>query len=282
MNEQLQRVFCDIQHYISQHPSKNNLTLKQAEAIILYLAQSIEKIKVQIQQEDFLNSKDEITFFKHYKPQIVSHLIIYNCIYRTEIEKPTYCSYSEYKYFKRELKKIKLFFEENYQFYQYYKANQSHLDEKYFIRNRHNIKLLLSSYVVNFNFDFSTSHDFKVAEIIAFEHLKEYFEQKMRNYHQEKLKNPPFFFQNSPLCWTHDKSALVELIYAIYATKAINHGKITLKKLAHIFGKLMGISLQDYARVYSELKKRKGNPTKYLDALRINYLSHTYLQKRTN
>lgn len=282
MNPTYQRVMGDIQSYISQHPNQNNLTPQQIESIIIYIAQSIEKMKMEIIKDDFPSITDEIYFFKHFKPQIVSLIIIYNSIYRTEIEKPSYCSYSEYRYYKRELKKIKLFFEENHQFYQYYKANQNYLDEKYFIRNRHNIKLLLAPCIINFNFDFSTSHDFKVAELIAFEHLKEHFEQKMKNYHDKKLKNPPFFLKNSPLVWTYDKSALIEIIYALYATKVINHGQITIKKIASTFGKVLGINLDDYARVHGEMKKRKTNHTKYLDAMRTGYLTHTYTQKQVN
>ena len=163
MNNQLDRVLSDMNQFLSQNPT-TNCTIEESEKVILYILNAVVQIKNLITNEDFSSVEEEISFFKHYKPQIISHLIIYNVLYRTETEKPSFCPKSEYKYYKKELKKIELFFEENTQFYQYYKSNQNYLDTKYFVRNQHNIKMLLQTYHVDFNYQFTTSHDYKLAD----------------------------------------------------------------------------------------------------------------------
>ena len=71
----------------------------------------------------------------------------------------------------------------------------------------------------------------------------------------------------SDLQWTDKKVFLDELIYSIHSAKSVNHGKISLKKLANGFEKLFNISLGNFYDKFSDLSDRKANKTSYLDAL---------------
>ena len=279
MKEKLARVQSDLNLFLSKQPLNQIISLEETEKVILYIVNTVVEIKNLILDEDFSSIEEEITFFKHYKPQIVSHLIIHNVLYRTETEKPSFCSKSEYKYYKRELKKIKLFFEENNQFYQYYKSNQDYLDSKYFVRNRHSIKMLLQTYHIDFNHQFSTSHDYKLAEVIAFEKLQDHFRKKLKKMHLFRPQKPPFFLQKYTLKWTDKKSYLIEVLYGLYETKSINSGKVKLSELADVFSKVFDIQLYDYATVFKEIKKRQSHPTKYIDKVGVNLRLRIFKKK---
>src|SRR5690606_41664277 len=71
------------------------------------------------------------------------------------------------KYLNKELKKLNRFFDNNLDFYKYYRSNNSFLDESFFVRGNHDIKLWLDTYYFQTDHSFSTSHDYKVAKIIA-------------------------------------------------------------------------------------------------------------------
>lgn len=280
MKEKLARVQSDLNLFLSKQSSKGTTSIKETEKVILYIRDLVVQIKNQVLNEDFSSLEEEIAFFKHYKPQFVSNLIMYNILYRTEIEKPSFCPKSEYKYFKRELKKIELFFEENNQFYQYYKSNQDYLDTKYFVRNQHNIKMLLQTYHIDFNYQFTTSHDYKLAEVIAFEKLQDHFKKKLKKMHSFKPKNTPFFFQKPPLKWTADKSSLIEILYGFKETKSINDGKVSIAELAKIFSKVFDIQLYDYASVFKFIKKRQTNQFKYINQMHGDLYKRITKKKR--
>jgi hypothetical protein len=60
----------------------------------------------------------------------------------------------------------------------------------------------------------------------------------------------------SKLIWTGSKVDFVELVYAIYCTGRINNGKISLKKLFHVMCKMFNIEINDYARIFMDIKNR--------------------------
>lgn len=280
MNQKIEGVLSDLNLFLSKQPSNVTTSLEETEKVIRYIVKTVVQIQNLILDEDFSSIEDEIAFFKHHKPQIISHLIIHNVLYRTETEKPSFCPKSEYKYYKRELKKIEIFFEENSQFYQYYKSNQDYLDTKYFVRNQHSIKMLLQSYHIDFNHQFTTSHDYKLAEVIAFEKLQDHFKKKLKKMHSFKPEKTPFFFQKSPLKWTDDKSSLIEILYGFQECKSVNDGKVTLVQLAKVFSVVFDIQLYDYANTFKFIKKRQSNQLKYINQMQDNLFKRMFKKKR--
>ncbi|MFT4204730.1 MAG: RteC domain-containing protein [Chitinophagaceae bacterium] len=57
--------------------------------------------------------------------------------------------------------------------------NSTHLGQKYLIRGKHDIKLHLDSYCFESDLSFSTSHDDKVAKIIANDSIQVYLEDQL-------------------------------------------------------------------------------------------------------
>lgn len=64
--------------------SKIDCPIQRIESVILLIVKSLHDIKSYVIINGFKNHKDEIYFFKHQKPIIVSKLIYYNAICKIE------------------------------------------------------------------------------------------------------------------------------------------------------------------------------------------------------
>lgn len=239
----------------------NNSLVAYENAIVLVL-QKLEEIKKYIKRNGFKDDDEEILFFKQLKPQLVSKLIYFNAIYKIETKRPRGGDKTIKKYLNVELSKIKRYFDANLEFYKYYRTNSTHLDNKFFLRGKHDIKLSLDTYYFEADHNFTTSHDYKVAKIIANDLIQVYLEDQLSNNNQRKL------FETTPLNWTGSKTSLIELIYSLHSQGSIDNGNADIKIIAKTFENMFNIDLGDFYHSYLELKGRKINRTKFLDSLR--------------
>lgn len=191
---------------------------------------------------------------------LVSKLIYYNAVYKIETKKP-YGEKQIKKFLNKELSKLKKFFDNNIDFYKYYRSNNSFLDENFFMRGKHDIRLWLDTYYFEADHRFCTSHDYKAAKILANDLIQVYLEDQLDNSSQKKGYN------SSSLNWTGSKSALTELVYALYAQGVFNNGNVDIKLIAKTFETAFNIDLGDFYHTFMELKARKINRTKFLDSL---------------
>lgn len=222
----------------------------------------LSKLKEFVLKRGFKSTEEEIHFFKRLKPVILAKLIYYNAIYKIETKKPYGNGKAIKKYIDNELTKLKRYFDNNLEFYKYYRTNSTYLDEKYFVRGKYDVKLSLDTYYFETDHNFTTSHDYKVAKIIANDLIQVYLEDQLNNTNQKKK------FERSPLNWTASKTALTELIYALYAQGVFDNGNADIKAIAKVFEQMFNIDLGDFYHTFMELKARKINPTKFLDSLR--------------
>src|SRR5690606_3088888 len=112
-------------------------------------------------------------------------------------------------------------------------SGRTDLDHIYFRLGNINYHDGLSSFVFEIDPNFSTYYDNKVAQIIASEALYQYLLEKF-----SLEQNPETFIKQGDLkdvFWTGTKSALIELIYALFASGLISNGEITIKKLSIVF-----------------------------------------------
>src|SRR5690606_18602846 len=81
----------------------------------------------------------------------------------------------------------------------------SFLDEKMFLRGNHDIKLWLDTYYFQSDQSFSTSHDYKVAKIIANDLIQVYIEDQLYNkFQKDKSK------AQKKLKWTGSKAYVLK------------------------------------------------------------------------
>lgn len=236
-------------------------SLQRTEIIIQHINNCLSEIKELVLHKGFKDENEEIFFFKYQKPAIVSKLIYYNAIYKIETKKPN-DSKAIRKYLNEELRKLKRYFDNNLEFYKYYRTKNSFIDNKLFLRGKHDIKLSLDTVYFETDHRFSTSHDYKAAKIIANDLIQLYLEDQLNNnnYSNQKKSN------TSPLNWKGNKTALTELIYALYSQGVF--GNADIKVIAKTFEIAFNISLGDFYHTFMELKSRKLNRTKFLDSLR--------------
>ncbi|MCL6216939.1 RteC domain-containing protein [Zunongwangia pacifica] len=236
--------------------------LPRIEAVIELIVNCLSDVKEYVLKRGFKNVNEEIHFFKCQKPAIVSKLIYYNAIYKIETKKPNETKALK-RYLNIELKKLKRFFDNNLEFYRYYRTKNSFLDEKLFVRGKHDIKLSLDTYYFEADHSFSTSHDYKVAKIIANDLIQVYLEDQLYNTRQA---DKPLDLQK--LKWTGSKAAITELIYALHYQGVFDNGSNDIRIIAKYFESTFNIDLGNFYQTYLELRTRKMNRTKFLDALR--------------
>ncbi len=238
-----------------------------SEKVIKLTLESLSKLKDFVKKRNFTTTKEEILFFKELKPKILSKLIYYNSIYKIETKKPNGGERIIRKYYNNELDKLKRYFDNNLEFYKYYRTESTYLDEYYFIRGKHNIKLSLDTFYFEADHNFTTSHDYKAAKIIANDLIELYLEDKILNLGIKENKEKSQPNHNLKQNWTGSKVALVELIYALHSEGVFNNGSSDLKDIVEYFETVFNIDLGQYRRVFLEIRARKGGRTKFISSL---------------
>jgi len=250
--EQIRRMFPDF--------------IKKTELSVLCVKTCLQTLKEYICNNPFQTPDEEIIFFKETKPSIYSKLIYFVEVFKIESKRPIGNFCHQKKYLLREQKKLCSFFNENVDFYTYCRNKSTHLDEKYFLRNKLDIHLCLDDYFFNSDPCFSTSHDYKVARILANDMLNTYLNDELQSLDQ-KNDQPHSEISKCKSEWTDPKIGLIELGYALVAKGCINNGSCDIKEIIHLFETIFNIDLGDFYRTFLEIKTRQ-NPTKFLDSLR--------------
>ena len=240
----------------------------RSENAINIIITSIEKLKVNFEKEKIKSQEQEINFFKNIKPRFTSKLIYYNAIYKIETKKPHGGERIIKKYLNNELDKLKRYFDNNLDFYRYYRTGSNYLDIKYFTRGKFDIKLALDSFYFEADRTFSTSHDFKVAKIMAHDLIQVYLEDKLLIMENKEPREKSQVNHKLKQNWTGSKVALVELLYALHTEGVFNNGTSDLKDVAEYFETVFNIDLGQYHRTFLEIRMRKSEQTKFLNSLK--------------
>lgn len=248
----------------------NLLDLSESATKVIHKA--LEKVKKKIILHDFKSEQAEVYFFKALKPRFDSKLIYYNEIYKIETRKPFGGQKILRKYFRNELQKLKRYFDDHLDLYRYYRTGSTYLDHKYFLRNKHDIKLNLSTHFFAMDRRFSTSHGYIVAKILANDLIEIYLEDQL--YKLENLKIKTIEIPESNLNWTGSKTALIELIYALYADGNLNSSNADIKTIAGTFEKMFNVDLGDYYRNFMAIRIRKKGRVQYLEKLQEKLIDY--------
>lgn len=252
-------------NFISQETQ--SLT-KQAELSVPICIKALEAIKKLTQKHGFNELKDEVFFFKHLKPKLSSKLIYYVQLFNIESRKPSGTAKLQKKYYIKQLKNINRFIEENLEFHQYYRSDSTFLDEKYFMRGKADLHLILDNSFFNYDSNFNTSHDHIVARIIANDMLSLYIRNELIKINEQSDQPPVKQTLQNKLVWTESKVALIELIYAFNCVGCFNKGALEIKELADGLAEAFHTEVGDIYRTFAEIRLRK-EPTKFLQTLQI-------------
>lgn len=268
----LNKILAEIHEREDKLTSKIIRTADEAYQMILYLKDILNNIKDIVLKTGFKDEQQEIDFFKNIKPQILGKLIYYNKVFRIETTCPMNVGKIHQKYFENLLKNLKSDYKEricNEDFYRYYRVGRTDNDSIYFKLGKINYHDGLKSGVFEIDLDFSTYYDNKIAYIIANELLYKYILSKIN-----PEENPDTIVLNGithkDVFWVNSQNALIELIYALYASNSIAYGKIGIRKLASIFQVLFQTPIKDIHHSFHRMKTRSGSRTAFLDQLKIS------------
>ncbi|KQB43904.1 RteC protein [Flavobacterium daejeonense] len=270
MKNTLNDILVQIKKYEKKVSDEATNLIDESFKISTYLRELLFEIKNQILKVGFENDSEEINFFKNIKPQILGKLIYYNKVFRIETSCPVNDGKMYHNFFSNELEELKQEYKEhicNSDFHRYYRSGRTDRDREYFMLGKINYHNGLNSFVFEIDPSFSTYYDYKVARIIANELLYTYLLEKINPDYKSDfiLQNPESVKE---IFWTDSKNALIELIYALYVSGAISHGKIGIRKISLAFHILFRTPLGDIHHAFHRMKERTGSRTVFLDKLK--------------
>ena len=243
--------------------------LVRAEKGIKLAKQTLKKVRSIIVDYEFKTKSEEIHFFKCTKPKIYSKLIYYVKLFNIEGKRPRGSNKSQVKYLNNYIEKLQTYFNDNLDFYHYYRREATVFDEQYFLRGKADIRLFPDSFHFFVDEEFATSHDSTVATILAYDllivHLKREIDKLENNGNYASLR---LLQSKTKITWTAHKIYLIELIYALHSTDVINNGTVDIKDIAYFVEKTFKVDLGDYYRAFLEIRMRKNGRTKFLDILK--------------
>lgn len=245
-----------------------NISIEAVLDVVEFLQRSLEDLRTYIVNHPFSNKEEEIYFFKHIKPEVLSRLLYFTEIYNTEMRKPHGSIEVLKKYYNDRLDELTSYFESNLDFYQYYRSKATHLDSHYFVRGHIDFKLCPNCVPYDRDPEFSTCYDHKAAQILANDMLCIYLNKKLHGVDKQAIiAKSRSFLPEHPFRWTATKIAAVELGYAIYAAGVLNNGQADIKEIMTFMEASFQIDLGDYYRTYITMKDRKKDRTSFLNSL---------------
>ena len=229
--------------------------LDRIRQIIGVVQVSLTSLKTTVAGYQFRSAEEEILFFKVSKPQISGLLMFYVRLYQIEKNRIDKSLSSQCRYLKID-------------FYEYYRAGRTELDNRYFIRENYDILSDIHCHLLDRDISFTTLHDSSVAEILANNRLIEYVSEEIEQLTEKLHLKFTSIVDSKLLQWTDSKVALVEFIYALYAGKCFSNGNTSLKDIAFCCETLFNIEIGDFYRIFLEIRNRKKSRTQFLDKLK--------------
>jgi len=247
---------------------------KIAELSVQYVSRKLEEAKEKFEHRQDIGPEEEILYFKHIKAHLSALIQYYTLVQTIELRKPPRKKKKLKSYYLKALYKVKRKIGKKRTYYNYYKANSTYLDHRFFRRVGQDIFCTTGAYLMDIDKRNNTPAVHVFAQVEAYEMLRHYLKNKIKAF-AGKTKALPV---NRPhqLKWTASKVDLIELIYALHAAGVFNNGRADLKEIAECLQQVFEVDLGQYNRVFYDIRARKINKTKFLDALKDG------LKKRMN
>ena len=271
MKQCYENLLLEMEQQLASIHSFETLPLQYSEQASVFILDILKRLKAEITNHNFESESEEIAFFKYIKPQFTHRLIFYNAIYHIESSKPYGSIKVIRKYYKHELEKLQQHCLQQYEFIRYYRTGNAHLDHRYFLRGHFDLCLLPSPLHYDADQRFSTTHDSKIATLLAHEKLQVYLEQEIIKIEQKDEICTKVNINYSHK-WTASKVSLIELIYALHAEGVFNNGATELKDAISLFESVFNINLGQFHRTFLEIRGRKIERTRFLTGLRERLL----------
>lgn len=263
-----ERFLSALEHQLAGIALNNEPATALYKASVLICKKAMNKLKRYMATFAFESTRDEVVFFKTVKPQFYSMYIYFVNLYNFSVQRPVGSKEIQESYIRMHLSGIQTFFDLNRAFYAYYRAGMTQLDAAYYTRGGFDVHAELE----DFEEDelFSTSHDYKLSKIIANERFQEFLELELL-----KLGASPetILLPFRRMNWTGSQSDAVELIYALKAQGAVNHGNVDIAELVTLWEYIFQCELKEVYHKILDIPRRKKHIPVFLSKL-SNALLH--------
>lgn len=228
--------------------------------IIVCIRKYLKNLRDYIVRYGFKDDAEEIFCFKTAKPAFVSWYIYYTEWHHIQRRVPVGNAEVVNHFFLEEIRNIERYLSQVSFFVQYEGMRATELDHLCFIRGKSPDSILLPE-PIEFDPEFSTYADYVFAKIRAY--------YRLRDHLLDDIRLPDLGINGVDMRWTGDACNLVEVIYGIYDTQQINHGKVELQEIVTWMEQSLKIDLSRFYRRFTQIKERKmTSPTKFLDSMR--------------
>lgn len=195
----------------------------------------------------------EIHFFKNIQPLFLKELFYYSKLYGLESDKPVGSKERQKAYYHAQLDRHSVFIDQHRNLYQYYRSGRTDQDEQYFVRGAKD-GAFSPELMLYMDGRYASAYSLKISEILAVEELCDHITAKLE---MMQAANADFQESQSPLVWTDSNASLVELVYALHARGAINHGKLDMKQIVQRIELLFNVKLGNFYQVIKSIRTRK-------------------------
>ncbi|OBX22029.1 MULTISPECIES: RteC domain-containing protein [Bizionia] len=267
--------------YVKQIENLDYLNLTNLEDLKIGInlsKKTLYQLCILIQKESyFLCPEDEILFFKRTKPFIFGRLKFFIEVHNYQLERPKVDIRKQKKYLRDALSNLESQKKKNLYFWRYVRHKQTAFDNIYFLRSNSQLELNFddSDYFLNPNF--STNHDNLMSQVVAFDLLTDYYKNTLSKLETNGIEQSEQSMLTN-LFWSGSKTDLIELIYALHASKVISNGHIEISKITQALEKTFNIKLGSPYKVYAEIKGRANLQTKFINKLKRNLVKKIKLE----
>jgi len=242
--------------------------LIQFESAFHLVDKAMDNIKFFMDQYVFASEEEEIEFFKYHMTYFLRESVYFSELFNMESIKPAGPEMEIRKFYEKEQLSVQEFLQNNQNLYNYLLMKKENQDKVFFLRSAQAPVYKPNLFWHTLDTRYCTVYTLYCARIMGTLALADYIQGQLlvlkgSKGSVEEDKNPPLF-------WTGKKSDMVELVYALKTSNAINNGNASVAELATSIGEVFGKELHNYYRTFVEIKSRKKNRTVFLDHCRVN------------
>lgn len=262
MSKKLISRFSNFEKKLTELESKCDDPIDEAKQAIVLITEFLDQIQTILNSHQFSSIKVELHYFKNEYPKIYEKLHYYKLIKSLEVKKNyIFSDQQEIELLEETIKSLKLSQEHETQILTQCNLMTIEEEEKFFLRDYYKWRRAYflpasnDSYCIN-----------SISELIG----RHKATRQLIKQIEERIKqlNNPVQSKISTLRWTDNKINLILLIYGIYVSESVNNSNVELNELILSFEMIFNIDLKNFHSQLNDIKSKKGNQFKYIDALK--------------
>ena len=255
----------ELDHGLVQIEQQESSRIEKSSSKIKHCERMITRLKSVFLNVDNIEPDLEIYFFKKVKPRFTSELHFQTVLFEYFKSLPKGSVNNKRNYINKALDRAASYLQRFNEFHLYMKSHSSHLDHYYFTQIEYDLKMH-ACLEHPLDRDFTAPAVPTLTCILCAERMIKFLQNELYILDNPNLE---LTWENTKrLTWNASKTDLVELIYGLYASKAVEND---IKDIVSMAESLFGLKLGNFYRTYGDIKYKK-NATAFLDELKVNLL----------